>query len=436
MGGYARCLYGFRLDSRRLDHYALISVVMQQRLRCADTRGLMSVDLHERLTTIKAKHFITSLDIRDGGPSRSVPSLCVALAENGVTVSIDALQSPEPVGANMLHGVQVHYSRETFRTPLRFSAELKRRSHCLDVDILHGHGLWQCPVHYAMRAGRQQRIPTLLAPRGMLEPGALQFSHWKKVLVGMLFQWRDLRAATCLHATADAEAATLRARGLHQPICVIPNGIQMPRVRPEDTPPSGSKRTRRLAFLSRIHPKKGLPMLLAAWRTLHADFPGWQLEVAGTDENGHEGELKRLATAFGIQDSILFLGPLYGEAKETFMRGSDLFVLPTLSENFGIVVAEALAHGTPVITTKGAPWQVLEAQGAGWWTDIDETALSNALRNAMSASDDERRVMGQRGQRLVAERYSIDHVGKQMLRVYEWLTGAADRPDCVMLDRS
>jgi glycosyltransferase involved in cell wall biosynthesis len=348
-----------------------------------------------------------------------------------VEVSIEALQSPNPVAADKLEGVSVHYCRETLRTPLRFSAEMRRRVRRLDQAILHGHGLWQCPVHYAMAAGRRQGIPTLLAPRGMLEPGAMRFSRWKKTLAGAIFQWRDLRAATCLHATADAEAATLRARGLRQPICVIPNGIPLPPLPLTGAAAEGGARHRRLAFLSRIHPKKNLPMLLTAWRALQADFPGWRLQLAGTDEGGHEADLKRQARQLGIEDSVQFLGPLYGDDKHTFLCDADLFVLPTLSENFGMVVAEALARGTPVITTKGAPWRVLEERHAGWWIDIDEAALTHALRRAMALSDAERHDMGRRGRQLVEERFSVDHVGERMLRVYEWLAEKAERPACV-----
>jgi len=231
---------------------------------------------------------------------------------------------------------------------------MKHRATRLEADLFHGHGLWQYPVHYGMKAGRQRKIPTVLTPRGMLEPGAMQFSRWKKALARVAFQWRDLQGASCLHATAEAEAANLRALGLRPPICVIPNGIELPPARDLAALPETGERVRRMAFLSRIHPKKGLPMFLRVWQQLQADFPNWQVAIAGTDEDGHEDELKQLAIKLGVQETVTFPGPLFGAQKATFLRDADLFVLPTLSENFGIVVAEALGYGTPVVTTKGA----------------------------------------------------------------------------------
>lgn len=360
----------------------------------------------------------------------------MAMAREGADVAIEAVRSANPVDADQLtaQGVAVHYSRERFHSPLRISPELKRRTRSLQADIFHGHGLWQVPVHDAMRSGRRRGIPSVLSPRGMLEPGAMQFARVKKRLAALCFQWRDLQSAACLHATAEAEAATLRARGLRAPICVIPNAIELPAISDITTTAPDPNRVRRIGFLSRIHPKKGLPLLLDAWHQLQSDFPNWQLEIAGTDEAGHEKTLQRKAASLGIATSVHFHGPLFGAAKTAFLRDIDLFVLPTRSENFGIVVAESLAHGTPAITTREAPWARLETHNAGWWIALDPTALVQSLRHAMQLPDAERHAMGQSGRQLVDATFSTRTVGQHMLAVYNWLTQSAPCPPWVHRD--
>jgi len=131
---------------------------------------------------------------------------------------------------------------------------------------------------------------------------------------------------------------------------------------------------------------------------------------------------------------VSFPGPVRGEEKWTLYRESDLFVLPTHSENFGIVVAEALASGVPALTTTGAPWSVLEDENCGWWVAPDEEAVDAALADATSRSESERLAMGRRGRALVEERFSWNPVADAFRRVYAWILGDAPRPDCVRLD--
>ncbi|APG25676.1 hypothetical protein A7E75_12135 [Syntrophotalea acetylenica] len=300
----------------------------------------------------------------------------------------------------------------------------------------------------------------------MLEPGALQFSRWKKQLAGWLWQNRDLQRSTCIHVTSPMEADNCRKYGLKNPIAVVPNGIDLDEYSlkgslfPKDGREAGKEsvltslktstiQKRKLLFLSRIHPKKGLTYLLEAWAQLKPFHDEWQLVIAGNDDGGHEAALKRLASKLKLrwiesfnqstdnrnftsknntlesdinveEALIVFAGPLFGDEKVKAYQDADLFVLPTLSENFGMVVPEALACGTPVITTKGAPWHELTETESGWWIEVGTEPLRACLHEALAKSTVELNEMGLRGRKLVEDNYSIASVAKQMMQVYEW----------------
>ena len=160
---------------------------------------------------------------------------------------------------------------------------------------------------------------------------------------------------------------------------------------------------------------------------------GWTLKIAGPDEQGHLREVLAYAKRINVIDNIEYEGVVDGEAKERLFRNADVFILPSFSENFGVVVAEALAHGVPVITTKGTPWRDLEKNACGWWVEAEASALAAALRDAIAAGDNERAAMGSRGN-LYVKRFDWNAIAHDTLDVYLWLLGEAERPGSVRLD--
>jgi glycosyltransferase involved in cell wall biosynthesis len=280
----------------------------------------------------------------------------------------------------------------------------------------------QGPVAYAW--GRRTGRPYVVSPRGTLQPWALKYRGWKKRLVLWAWERRVLDGAACLHATSEEEAAQFRVLGLTPPITVIPNGMDVPRKTDRD-----GAGDRVAAFLSRVHPIKGLPMLLHAWATVRP--ARWRLVIAGPDECGHTVELRRMASELGLGSQVEFRGPVYGDAKWDLLRGADLFVLPTYSENFGVAVAEALASGLPVITTTGTPWRTLVEEGCGWWVAPTPGDLAEALRMATSLSALERRRMGDRGRAVVQERFGWRGIAEEMLGVYWWAMRGGAQPGSV-----
>jgi glycosyltransferase involved in cell wall biosynthesis len=364
-------------------------------------------------------HCLASLEPAYGGPARSVPQLATALNKLGHEVG---LWSPLPGPEVLCDCVQ---ESRTQRFSGSFSDTLTEFG---KPDLVHDHGLWQPCHHQVARVCARRGIPRIASPRGMLEPWALQYKRWKKQMAWWLYQRRDLRSAKCLHATAKQEVAAVRNLGLPNPIALIPNGVVVPPLMSESR--SQRSEVRKALFLSRIHRKKGLLNLVKAWHELKPG--GWQLIIAGPDEGGHLAEVQAAVRACGLEKQILFQGEIMGEAKIQCYADADLFVLPSFSENFGLVVAEALSCGVPVITTRATPWEELETHRCGWWIDIGVEPLAAALREATSLSDQERCEMGQRGCRLVEEKYSWPQIGRDMLAVYQWVLGQASRPQCVI----
>lgn len=330
--------------------------------------------------------------------------------------------------------------------PLGWSLEYRRDWLGHDADILHTHGLWQHPSWGALEWKRRYKRPHVVSVRGMLEPWAWRHMAWKKRPVWWLWERRNLESASLLHATSEQELQSFRERGLTAPIAIIPNGVEVPLAASEGLKVEGRRSgvirvktnhdLRTALFLSRLHPKKGLPLLLEAWAKV--DAAGWGLRIVGPDEGGHEAELKRLCASLGLSTSaeapdVIFSGPLTGNAKERAYQDADLFILPTHSENFGIAVAEALAHGVPVITTHGAPWELLVEEGCGWWVPVTVDGIAGALADATKRAPDELAAMGKRGRAVVADRFSYDKIAAEMIACYEWVLGNGPRPGCVFV---
>jgi glycosyltransferase involved in cell wall biosynthesis len=299
------------------------------------------------------------------------------------------------------------------------------RSQC---EILHTHGLWMHASWVALAWKRRQKRPHVASVRGMLEHWAWNHHAWKKRPIWWLLEYRNLQSASLLHATSDQEAQSIRDRGLHSPIAVIPNGVDVPLLSDLHTHPTKTG-AKTVLFLSRIHPKKGLPLLIEAWAKIRPH--GWHLKIAGPDEDQHQSEIEHLVNAAGLGNEIFFLGPLQGDQKTQAFVQSDLFVLPTHSENFGIAIAEALAHGLPVITTHGTPWQSLEERECGWWVPTSPDAIALALKTAVELTPDERKTMGLNGRAWMQDRFGWPQIAREMNACYDWLLQRGDKPACI-----
>jgi glycosyltransferase involved in cell wall biosynthesis len=378
---------------------------------------------------MKVSHVIAGLAVHNGGPSYSVPRLCTSLTLNGCHTELLSVQEHgSPILDQATFFRQDAPSLPVFST-LRLSGALRQalEKRAAEANIVHNHGLWLMPNVYAGHAARNAGTPLVVSPRGMLAKAALRYSPLKKKIFWATLQRRAFDGAALWHATSAEEAENIRTFGIRAPIAIIPNGIDIP----EYTATHSDLASRRtLVFMSRLHPKKGLEGLIEAWSRLEQERPDWDLVIAGPDEGGYEVRLKAQAAQAGCR-RISFTGPVYGSGKADLLKRSDLFVLPTQNENFGLVVGEALAAGIPSIVTKGAPWSGLESEACGWWIDHGLQPLLGALRSATAASASVRREMGLHGRAWMARDYGWDAIAEEMICVYRWITEDGERPRCM-----
>lgn len=319
-----------------------------------------------------------------------------------------------------------------------FSPELKQQlqTYIQPHGIIHSHGLWMYPGLAARKSAGKNNCRLVISPHGMLEPWALNHSSWKKKFAERLFESKNFQKADCLHALCEAEAINFRSYGLKNPIAVIPNGVDFEefQVRPnnvltEKFPQLDGRR--RILFLSRLHPKKGLANLLQAWKKTALDFKDWQLLIAGSGEPVYEKELKDLSHNLALNKSIVFMGPLYGETKKQILASADVFVLPSFSEGFSVAVLEAAAAGLPVLLTPTCNFPELAKSNAAIEIPPDASGIENGIRQILELPEEQRKAMGRRGQELVKRSYTWSAITRQMLHVYNWLAGTAAKPETI-----
>jgi glycosyltransferase involved in cell wall biosynthesis len=336
-----------------------------------------------------------------GGPAFSVPAIGRNLQQRGVRVRY-ATQSGDVHGAGPAGGLRA----------MRTS------------DVVHSFGIWKPYSHLVCLGARAARRPLVCSTMGMLEPWALAYHPWRKRVALRLYQLGDLQAASALVATADSELEAVRRVGLTAPVAVIPHGVVVPPVRAAQ--PARGPRT--ILFMGRLNPKKGVIDLVEAWLRLRPR--GWRVVAAGPDE-GLLGAAETALEQAGARSDFDFPGTVTGDAKDALFRSAALFVLPTYSENFGLVIAEALAYGVPVITTTGAPWRELQDTGSGWWVEPGVEPLLGALRAALALPSETLRAMGARGRELVASRYSWETSAGRYVELYQWVSGRGPKPTFV-----
>lgn len=373
---------------------------------------------------MKILSFISSLDLNGGGPSRSVPMLVKGLAELGVDVTLMTIRSK-----NMnIHALEGTTAKLKVLEPSFSRKEIAQYLKSEKFNLIQIQSMWDWPYHKVMVEARKLGIPYIVTPRGMLDPWSLAHKKWKKKLAWWLYQRNDVQKSVCVFTTAKMEAEHVTNLGITTCKAVIPNGIETDNY-PCKTSVDIVKK--QVLYLSRVHMQKGVELLIEAWKRLYSDFSDWQLLVVGNGEAGYIQGLESRVERLGLRDSVRILPPVFGRDKIRLYQESALFCLPSYSESFGMVIAESMSCGTPVITTTNCPWNILNDTKTGWCIDLSVDNLEYTLREALSMNPTELYDMGHKASKLIYDNFDYRSVTRKTLCLYEWLLGGGEKPEFI-----
>jgi poly(glycerol-phosphate) alpha-glucosyltransferase len=317
----------------------------------------------------------------------------------------------------------------------RLLAGLKKSN----ADLVHLHGLWQYPSYAALKGGK----PYVTTIHGMLDKWAVQNSKYKKQVAGYLYERGALNKAACLQAFNQQEYEDIRSFGLTNPVCMVPNGVDLPletEALKTEAPiwkgviPEGKKV---MLYLGRIHQKKGLTNMIKAWKLALEASPSnmkdWALGIVGWDQGGYIQELQQLSNSLHLHESVYFLGPQFNRDKSRAFAHASAFILPSFSEGLPMAVLEAWSYSLPVLITKHCNLPEGLQHGAALPINPEINSIAEGLEKMASLTDPQRAAMGAAGFNLVKEKFDWKSVAQSMHGVYKWIAELGPMPDNIVL---
>jgi len=392
---------------------------------------------------MKILHVIGNIAENQGGPSKGVIAMCRVLSQKGHDVTLfttnmnskgtffpvlkqdDILDVPANK-RTICDGFEIWYFSIDWPSRYMFSRNIARAliRNVRKFDIVHIHSLYVFTTLMATHCCRKFNIPYLIRPHGTLDPFLRRKSRYRKVVYNLLFEKRNLDYAAAIHYTSKEEMELARPLRINAPGVVVPLGIDLSEF--AKLPPYGIFRSKYqlgvnkkiILFLGRINFKKGLDILVKAVGQIARYRQDVILVIVGPDNEGYSEKVKQWLKNEGVLGRTVFTGILKGRDKLSAFRDSDLFVLPSYSENFGIAVVEAMACGLPVvISNKVNTWREIAGAGAGLVVDCDKDQLVEAILELLRhrRSRDE---MGLKGKVLVEKKFTSERMQENMIRAY------------------
>ena len=369
-----------------------------------------------------------TLDVNAGGPAFSTYNTMRGLIAQGIDTHV-LMYEMDPKGKLIGDDVPIHYAKRPMEHIFCFSPSYKKEiAGCGDFDIYQAQGIWQYNTYALVDVARTKRKPYIITPRGMLYPQDIAKSKpWFKKMSLKIRLLADLNHAACVHVTCDDEMRHCRDLGVTSPIAVVPNPVEI-----NDYSSCKKDDVFRLGYLGRISRRKNVEGLIYAWAALGVKAEDGELLIIGGGDEQYLSFLKSEVTRLKLSN-VRFTGFISGKEKEEALTSLSVLAMPSEFENFGNVIVEGLVRGIPCIATTGSPWKDLTDHKCGWWVSYSQDAINEAVWSALATPVEELFAMGERGKKLMKEKYSIEAVSLQMKRLYEWITVGADKPDFVHL---
>lgn len=364
--------------------------------------------------------FIPSIHIGDGGTTTYMQQLTASLGQlcELHVCALTPVESFVPLSNCHAHAIPsslYHFSRMK-RAWINLLDEVQ-------PDVIHVNCCWlpqiamitQWADEWRRAPERAKcRIPLFLTPHGMLEPWIMKRNYWTRKLPAIwLYQRRAIKLCDVIVATAEEEREHILQLGWNSNVSLVKNGIDVENIEVK----THWNVAKELLFMSRIHPKKGLDILFEALSRL-PDGISFHLTVAGTGDESYVSQLKSKVLAMNLLSNVSFVGAIYGDEKWRMLRDADVVVLPSFSENYGLIVAEALASGTPVLTTTGTPWKSIADNQCGWWISPDPQSIADSLVEISNLSVESVQKMGNNARKLAEIDCTISRKVQQLYKLY------------------
>ena len=387
---------------------------------------------------MKIYHLIGNLDDTIGGPAKSVPYLARDLNKLNLKSYLISIKSKEKEINEIIEKYKLEWNSFPYKYFKNTEYSPALREFLIDSIkknvnvILHIHSLWKFISFLSLSLSKKYKVPLILSLRGSIE-----LNNLKKKIVWKLYQKNVFQNSSVIHVTNKCDILKLRELGVNSPIALIPNGIDLDQFKFLRSKEKIKKKLdlkvskKYILYLSRIHQGKGLKYLVNAWVKVAGNFRDWDLLIAGpTYDIKYYNDIKEHINKFNLIKRVHFVGMLRGDIRLDYFNASDLFVLPSYSENFGIAIAEAMAAKLPIIATQATPWEEIDKCNAGWWVKLNQIEIDNALKKALQCDEFELKKKGINAHRLI-QKYDNKSQSQKMKKVYEWILGKTTKPDYI-----
>lgn len=300
----------------------------------------------------------------------------------------------------------------------------------LKPDILHPQYIWTYSSKVTLSHHKKNKTPVVITPRGMLDEWAIKNSVYKKKIVGTLFEYEHLRKSACFHALCKSEAKSIRAFGLKKPIAIIPNGVTPPNENEILPPPSWAEDkswagAKICLFLSRIHPKKGLELLIQAWADQKEATrkENWKLAIAGWGDQDYILKLKDMVSKLNLDKEIKFIGSQYGKNKSSAFKNASAFILPSYSEGLPMAVLESWSYGLPSLITPQCNIEIGFERNLCIKIETTTSSVGDGLLRLFQMDDQEMDEMSRKAKLVIKDKFDWEIIARDMKNLYEHILG-------------